>query len=92
MAAAISVRRRGLGATLLAAAELQAQLWRQRFITFHVLEDNRPARNLYESKSRGGRGGYSVVHRDPEWTRNMFVQPRLFMAKDLGSFSHNDSG
>jgi ribosomal protein S18 acetylase RimI-like enzyme len=77
MAVASHVRRCGIGAALLQAAEQQAALWGQQLLALHVYETNDRAIKLYES--------HGLVHHaaDPAWRRYVGGKVRQLMIKWL---------
>lgn len=77
MAVASNVRRCGIGAALLQAAEQQAALWGQQLLALHVYETNDRAVKLYES--------HGLVNHaaDPAWRRYVGGKVRQLMIKWL---------
>lgn len=77
MAVASHVRRCGIGAALLQAAEQQAALWGQQLLALHVYETNHRAIKLYES--------HGLVNHaaDPAWRRYVGGKVRHLMIKWL---------
>ncbi|GLC77767.1 hypothetical protein PLESTB_000957700 [Pleodorina starrii] len=71
-------RRRGVAQALMAAAEAQAQLWRQRRLALHVYKDNAAAVELYL------RCGLRVLAEDPGWKAMLpGGRVRLLMYKEV---------
>jgi ribosomal protein S18 acetylase RimI-like enzyme len=77
MAVASHVRRCGIGAALLQAAEQQAKLWGQDLLALHVYETNDRAMKLYESH------GLANHAADPAWRRFVGGKVRQLMVKWL---------
>jgi ribosomal protein S18 acetylase RimI-like enzyme len=77
MAVASHVRRCGIGAALLQAAEQQAKLWGQDLLALHVYETNGRAMKLYESH------GLANHAADPAWRRFVGGKVRQLMVKWL---------
>lgn len=77
MAVASHVRRCGIGAALLQAAEQQAAMWGQQLLALHVYETNDRAIKLYES--------HGLVNHaaDPAWRRYVGGKVRQLMIKWL---------
>lgn len=75
MAVSSAVRRCGIGAALLQAAEQQATLWGQQLLALHVYETNGPAIKLYESH------GLVSHAADPAWRRYVGGKVRQLMVK-----------
>ena len=66
-------RRRGVAKQLLQAAEKTVQQWGFSRLHMHVLEDNQPARNLYE------RMGYRLYSQEGSLTYWLMGSPRRFL-------------
>lgn len=77
MAVASHVRRCGIGAALLQAAEQQAKLWGQDLLALHVYETNDRAMKLYEAH------GLANHAADPAWRRFVGGKVRQLMVKWL---------
>lgn len=77
MAVASHMRRSGLGAALLQAAEQQALLWGQQLLALHVYETNNAAIRLYQSH------GLTNHAADPAWRRFVGGKVRQLMVKWL---------
>jgi ribosomal protein S18 acetylase RimI-like enzyme len=77
MAVSSAVRRCGIGAALLQAAEQQAALWGQQLLALHVYETNDAAIKLYESH------GLVSHAADPAWRRYVGGKVRQLMVKWL---------
>jgi ribosomal protein S18 acetylase RimI-like enzyme len=77
MAVAAHVRRAGIGAALLHAAEQQAALWGQQLLALHVHEGNERAIKLYESH------GLASHAADPAWRKYVGGKVRQLMIKWL---------
>jgi len=75
MAVAPHMRRCGIGAALLQAAEQQAVLWGQQLVALHVYETNQRAMKLYQS--------HGLVNHasDPAWRKYVGGKVRQLMVK-----------
>lgn len=83
LAVSANYRRQGIAEQLLSACEEIAIEWEFNDLYLHVLENNYPAKSLYQ------KAGYRL--RDTEWTWGslLFGQPRkLFMRKGLSNFGN----
>jgi ribosomal protein S18 acetylase RimI-like enzyme len=71
-------RRQGIAQKLLAACEQVALDWKYQSLFLHVLENNYPARNLYQ------KAGYQLHQYEPEWSLRLFkLRRRLLLQKKL---------
>jgi ribosomal protein S18 acetylase RimI-like enzyme len=77
MAVSTEHRRMGIASALLAAAEGQAEAWKQEWCALHVYEDNGPALQLYESR------GFTAAAQDPQWRRWLGGRVRILLLKKL---------
>lgn len=83
LAVSANYRRQGIAEQLLSACEEIAIEWEFNELYLHVLENNYPAKSLYQ------KAGYRL--RDTEWTWGslLFGQPRkLFMRKGLSNYGN----
>ena len=78
LAVAKAFRRQGVANYLLQACEIKALQWGFKEIDLHVLDNNYPARQLYQ------KNGYKLQENEHDWISQFLNQPqKLLLRKDL---------
>ena len=78
LAVSKTFRRQGVADKLLQACEIKALQWGFKEIDLHVLDNNYPARQLYQ------KNGYKLQENEHDWMSQFLNQPqKLLLSKDL---------
>ncbi|MGB3205622.1 MAG: GNAT family N-acetyltransferase [Crinalium sp.] len=78
LAVSKTFRRKGVADKLLKACDLKALEWGFKELELHVLDNNYPARQLYE------KNGFQLQENEPDWISQFLNQPqKLLLRKEL---------
>ncbi|AFZ14684.1 GCN5-related N-acetyltransferase [Crinalium epipsammum PCC 9333] len=83
LAVSKTFRRQGVADKLLKACDLKALEWGFKEIELHVLDNNYPARQLYQ------KNGFQLQENEPDWILQFLNQPqKLLLRKSLANLNN----